>query len=139
MVNSIIKTMKRLVLLYDIKHGISEPPVYICTHFDTRNRYKNERHKIPFDQPQCPIFKDNRCCGGCKLSYTCNHIVNCNCFGFAYASMGGTEKRAYMTKASEYYKVGRIKNGKFDWDYYNKHKRKKEATQCTSPKQKTSD
>jgi len=122
MINSVVKIMKRIVLSYDVKHGLIDPPIYICTHLDTRNRYKNDKHKIPLDLPQCPIFKDNRCCGSCKLSHTCDHIVNCNCFGFAYASMGGTDERAYLTKASEYIGKGRVVDGKFDWDYYNENK-----------------
>ena len=115
----IVSILKRLILSYDIKHGLGEPPIYICTHLDTRNRYKNDQYKIPHDQPQCPIFKDNRCCGSCSQSATCDHIVNCNCFGFAKALMGGTDERYYMTKASDYSLFGRVVDGKFDWEYYN--------------------
>ena len=123
MIEQIVKLLKKFTLSYDLKHGLlNEPPVYICTHLDTRNRYKNDKYKIPLDQPQCPIFKDNRCCGSCSLSHTCDHIVNCGCFGFAYASMGGTAERVYMNKASEYYPFGRIKNGEFDWEYYKLNK-----------------
>jgi hypothetical protein len=38
--------------------------------------------------------------------------------------MGGTDERYYLTKASEYSGVGRVVNGKFDWDYYKLQKSK---------------
>ena len=119
MIDKIINKLKKFILLYDAKHSLlNEPPVYICTSFDTRNRHKNDKYKIPFDQPQCPIFKDNRCCGSCSLSHTCDHVVDCGCYGFAKAAMGGTDERSYMNKCTEYAPFGRIVNGKFDWDYY---------------------
>ena len=119
MIDKIISKLKKLILLYDAKHGLlNEPPVYICTRPDTRNRNKNNKYKIPEDQPQCPIFKDNRCCGSCSLSHTCEYIVDCGCFGFAYASMGGTAERVYMNKCTEYAPYGRVVDGEFDWDYY---------------------
>jgi hypothetical protein len=99
--------------------------VYMCDRFDCRNNHKNHKYKIPIDEPQCPIFNDNRCCGGCGLSTTCEHIVNCSCYGFGYALMGGTQKRYYLTKASRFH-GGRIgKDGKFDWIHWDKIKSKK--------------
>lgn len=122
--------MRSLILNYDKKHGLIEETkaIYTCTHLDTRNRYKNDKYKIPFDKPQCPTFKDNRCCGGCRLAPECDDVVNCNCFGFCYATMGGTDEKNYMKKCSKYYGVGRIgKDGKFDWDYYKLNKFKLET------------
>lgn len=118
-INILIKFLKNIVNQYELKHPQYETPVYICTHIDTRNRYKNDEYKIPDDQPQCPIYKDNRCCGGCKLAAKCEHCVDCGCFGFTYGQMGGTDKGYYLHKASKYYGIGRLDNNcKFDWNYY---------------------
>ena len=123
----IIGLLKIIITKYDMKHPEYTEPVFICPNIDTRNRCKNEKYKIPEDQPQCPIYHDNRCCGGCHLAATCEHCVNCNCFGFTYAQMGGTDKQYYLHKASNYYDLGRIdKNGEFDWDYYKKNLKRKE-------------
>lgn len=117
--NLFIKLMKKIILNYEMKHIEDCEPIFICSNIDTRNRAKNEKYKIPSDKPQCPIYEDNRCCGGCKLSSTCEHCVNCNCFGFAYGQMGGNDEGYYLHKSSEYYGLGRInKNGEFDWEYY---------------------
>lgn len=116
----IIKLLKEIIIKYELKHPEYEPPIYICKNIDTRNRYKNDKWKIPENEPQCPIFKDNRCCGGCKLAPKCQHCVDCGCFGFTYACMGGNDRSYYMHKASKYYPYGRIKNGKFDWEYYKR-------------------
>ncbi len=126
----IIKLLRNIVTKYDIKHPKYTEPIFICPEIDHRNRRKNEKYKIPKDQPQCPIYKDNRCCGGCRFTATCEYCVNCSCFGFTYGQMGGTDKQYYLHKASEYYGLGRInKDGKFDWDYYKKNLRRKEIVQ----------
>lgn len=110
--------LRILVARYDNKHDSDKDKLFMCTHIATRNRYKRDKYKIPEDKPQCPIYEDNRCCGGCKLARTCNHCVDCNCFGYAYSTLGGIEIE--MThKASQYYGKSRLdENGKFDWDYY---------------------
>lgn len=119
--------MKKIICKYEVMHPNYEEPVYICTSTDTRNRYKNDKYKISEDQPQCPVYKDNRCCGGCQLAPECEHCVNCGCFGFVYASMGGKDKNYYLHKASDNYGVGRIdKDGKFDWKYYYFNKKRKD-------------
>lgn len=126
-VKKIMDLLRNIITKYDMKHPEYIEPVFICPNIDTRNRCKNEKYKISEDQPQCPIYEDNRCCGGCHFAATCEHCVDCNCFGFTYAQMGGTDKQYYMHKASQYYDLGRIdKNGKFDWDYYKKNLRRKE-------------
>ncbi|WP_195334382.1 hypothetical protein [Enterocloster bolteae] len=126
-IKQIIKLMKILISKYELKHPENESPVYICENINTRNRYKNERYKIPEDQPQCPVYKDNRCCGGCKLAPECEHCVDCGCYGFTKVHMGGTDKNYYLHKASNNYGIGRIgKDGKFDWNYYYFNKKRKE-------------
>jgi hypothetical protein len=123
--NKIVELMRSIVNKYDVKNNksqTSENP-FMCTHFDTRNRNKNDKYKIPFDKPQCPIFNDNRCCGGCNLASKCEHSVACNCFGYTKGQLGGDDKGYYMHKASEYYPYGRLdNNGKFDWTYYKINK-----------------
>ena len=115
--NRIINLFKRIIMRYELKHPEYTYPLYICTHIDTRNRYKNEKYKIPSDQPQCPVFKDNRCCGCCNLAPECDHCVNCGCFGYTYAHMGGNDKNYYLHKASCYYAEGYKldKDGKLNW------------------------
>lgn len=109
----IIGLLKIIITKYDMKHPEYTEPVFICPNIDTRNRCKNEKYKIPEDQPQCPIYHDNRCCGGCHLAATCEHCVNCNCFGFTYAQMGGTDKQCYKNILPD------LQDGTFD-----KHLRK---------------
>lgn len=119
--------MKCVINKYELKHPQYEEPIHICNSYDTRNRYKNEKYKIPEDQPQCPVYQDNRCGGGCKLAVVCEHCVNCGCYGFTYGQMGGNDKNYYLHKASEYYGLARIgKDGKFDWDYYYIQRKKKD-------------
>lgn len=123
----LVTKLKYILLNHDIKQGNYDKPKYICDRLETRNRYKNEESKIPFDKPQCPVFNDNRCCGGCDLVETCDYTVNCGCFGFVYAAMGATDDRYYLNKSSEYKTHGKLdQNGKFDWDAYkiNKFKSK---------------
>ncbi len=86
----ILNAMRKIVYKADDKNK----PVMMCTRPNTRNRYKNDKYKIPADQPQCTIFKDNRCCGGCRLAPTCDHVVDCNCYGFTKGQMGVKNKRA---------------------------------------------
>ncbi len=127
MKDKIISIMRKFIVKYDVKRDTSKPN-YICDRFDTRNRYKNDEYKIPEDKPQCPIYKDNRCCGDCKYTETCEHMVDCNCFGIVRSIMGGTSESKMMRKASDYYKYGRMKdNDEFDWDYY-KARRFEEGT-----------
>lgn len=123
----LIKWLKNIVNKYELKHPQYEEAIHMCNRWDTRNRYKNDKYKIPENQPQCPVYKDNRCCGGCKLAAECEHCVNCGCYGFTYGQMGGNDKNYYLHKASEYYGLGRIgKDGKFDWDYYYIQKKKRD-------------
>lgn len=125
--NKFIKILKRIITNYELKHPLYEEPIYMCPDSKIRNRYKNDNYKIPEDQPQCPIYKDNRCCGGCKFAATCEHCVNCGCFGFTYAQMGANDKNFYLHKASQYYGLGRIgKNKKFDWKKYYFNLKKQE-------------
>lgn len=112
------KLLRVMVARYDDKYYPDKDKLYICTSIDTRNRYKRDEYKIPEDQPQCPIFKDNRCCGCCSLGKTCDYCVDCNCQGFAIAITGGT-KYIMNHKASDYYGRSRLNDeGEFDWDYY---------------------
>lgn len=117
--------LRIMVAKYDDKHDPKRNELFICTSIDTRNRNKRKEYRIPEGEPQCPIFKDNRCCGGCKLARTCDHCVDCNCFGYTYATLGGTEVEMNH-KASEYYGCSRLKeDGTFDWDYYWENRDKK--------------
>lgn len=119
-----VNVLRFVVEKHDKKyHG---KPVFMCTNIEVRNRARREDRRIPADKPQCPIYKDNRCCGGCILASTCPHIVNCGCYGMTYGAMGGTEERYYLTPASKYYGYGSIKNGKFDWDQYKHAMRRKD-------------
>ena len=125
MKSRIIKLFRKLIYQYDKNNGLLEESenIYICENFDTRNRYKNDKYKIPFDKPQCPIFNDSRCCGSCRIAPKCEHAVNCGCYGYTYARLGGNDKGNYMHKATEYYQYGRLnKEGKFDWTYYKTNK-----------------
>ena len=129
----IVEILRKIVLKYDIDNGLlTDKPLYMCpkrepsereggykSGFEVRNRYKNDKYKIPDDMPQCPIYKDNRCCGGCKLAVSCDHAVNCNCYGYAYATLGGDDSH-YLRKCTDYSGIGaRLDaDGKFDWDFY---------------------
>lgn len=117
--NNIIKLLKHIVNKYELKHPTYTDPIFICKSLEHRNRCRNEMYQIPLDHFQCPVFKDNRCCGACHLAPECDYCVGCNCYGWAYAQMGGNDKNYYLHKGSPFY-FGRIKNGKFDWDYYKK-------------------
>lgn len=118
MIAWIMKRLKSVLDVYELKHPTPVAPVFLCTSFDCRNRNKNDAYQIPEDQPQCPVYHDNRCCGGCQLAPRCDYCVCCNCYGWAYGQMGGTAENYYLHKASAY-ALGRIgEDGKFDWDYY---------------------
>ena len=121
MKEKIIEFLRKYIYQYDKNNGLlpESENIYICKNFDTRNRYKNDNYKIPFDKPQCPIYSDNRCCGSCRIAPKCDHAVDCGCFGYTYARLGGTDAGKYMHKASDHYQYGRLdKEGKFDWNYY---------------------
>lgn len=123
MLRPIINIMKSIIKKYELKYGADEKPVFICIHFDARNRYKNKEYKIPETEPQCPIHKDNRCCGGCNLAPDCEHAVDCNCYGYTIARLGGTVQGYKLHKASKY-SNGRLKdNGEFDWEYWEEQER----------------
>lgn len=118
--------LRVMVAKYDHKNDPDKDKPFMCDRFDTRNRYKRKEYRIPEDKPQCPIYNDNRCCGGCKLARTCDHCVDCNCFGYTYSTIGGIENEM-KHKSSQYYGCSRLKkDGTFDWDYfweqYNKQK-----------------
>ena len=121
----IIDMFRYFVNKYDMKHNKSMTKnLYICTNIETRNRNKLDKWKIPHDKPQCPIYHDNRCCGACNLASTCDHCVNCNCYGYQYAQRGGNDKSVMMRKCSDT-SIGRIgKDGNFNWDYFNKERNK---------------
>lgn len=122
--------LREMVARYDDKNNPNKDKIYICTNIYTRNRHKRDEYKIPENKPQCPIYEDNRCCGSCKLARTCDHCVDCQCFGYTYAITGGI-KCEMNHKASKYYGISRLnEKGEFDWDYYNEQKRlmKKEKT-----------
>lgn len=96
------KLLRTMVARYDNKIDPDKDKLFMCNSFNTRNRYKRKEYQIPEDQPQCPIYKDNRCCGGCKLARTCDHCVDCNCFGYTYSTIGGIENEM-KHKSSQYY------------------------------------
>lgn len=91
MLKKVIDLLKIVVNKYELKHPEYTKPVFICPNIRTRNAHKNDKYKIPEDQPQCPVYKDNRCCGGCSFAAMCDHCVECHCYGFTYAQMGRTE------------------------------------------------
>ena len=81
------------MLAYEIKHPEYEEPAFICSNPDVRNRSKNDKYKIPEDQPQCPVYKDNRCCGGCRFAPTCEEGTD---FSFTVEEEGNKELTLYM-------------------------------------------
>lgn len=109
----IIDSLRLVIDRYDIKQGVRK--LHYCT-FERRNERRRERFRIPSDQPQCPVYGDNRCCGGCPLVKTCDYATVCNCTGFEIGAMGSQE-RYYMTQ-NDFEKDGRFVNGEFDWDFY---------------------
>lgn len=125
--NILINLLRRIVDKYDEKKGLRKKTPFMCHSWDTRNRYKLPEWQTAKGEPLCPVYKDDRCCGCCELSGSCDHAVNCNCYGFAKAALGGTTESEYMRKSSPYYKFGRMKDdGSFDWDFYRLNKAKDE-------------
>jgi len=121
MIKKIVNLLRWVVYEYDKKNSLSRYPIYQCVHVHVRNRYKREEYRIPPNKPQCPIYRDNRCCGGCNIAPSCDHAVDCGCYGYTTARLGGNDFWKVKHKASEYYGIGRCdEEGKFDWDYYNK-------------------
>lgn len=119
-VGKIIDSLRVVIDGYDLKHGIRQ--IHYCTS-ERRNERRRERFRIPNDQPQCPIYKDNRCCGGCPLVKTCDYATVCNCTGFEIGAMGSQE-RFYMTQ-EDFERDGRMVDGEFDWDFYFANTRRK--------------
>lgn len=124
----LVSILRQIVWNYEWRHpNYRDKPAYICPNASTRNQNKRPEYRIPEDQPQCPVYLDNRCCGGCKFAAMCDYCVNCSCYGFTYAQMGGTDEGYYLHNASKYAPFGRLdKHGKFDWEYYHDQKKKSE-------------
>jgi hypothetical protein len=122
--NLVINYLRKAIDKYDQDHNLKNKKIFICTGIDRRNENRRKEFQIPVEQPQCPIYKDNRCCGSCDYTPTCDYAINCNCYGYAYASLGGTDEDYYM-RNSDFYKYGRIgQDGKFDWNFYNENMKK---------------
>ena len=112
MLKKVIDLLKIVVNKYELKHPEYTKPVFICPNIRTRNAHKNDKYKIPEDQPQCPVYKDNRCCGGCSFAAMCDHCVECHCYGFTYALRYG-RKRIFMgTNRREAGQIGTGHQGK---------------------------
>lgn len=114
----IVSKLRELVARYDDKHN--PKTLFMCTEPSHRNSERGSKYQIPVDEPQCPVFHDNRCCGCCDLTATCKYVVPCNhCYGWGVAAMGGYT-RYYMNDATKTAEFGRMKEGNtFDWDYYH--------------------
>lgn len=54
----VIDILKFVINKYELKHPEYAKPVFICPNIKTRNEHKNDKYKIPEDQPQCPVYKD---------------------------------------------------------------------------------
>lgn len=125
LIESFISILRQIVWNYRRHPDYRDKPAYICTQADTRNRNKRPEYQIPEDEPQCPVYSDNRCCGGCKFASICDYCVDCGCYGFTYAQMGGTDAGYYLHNASKYAPFGKLdSSGKFDWKYYYDQKKK---------------
>lgn len=115
---NVINILRRIVDKYDDENGLKKKKLFMCTGADRRNEKRREAFRIPLDKPQCPTYKDNRCCGCCDLMPTCDYTTNCNCYGIWKGSLGGTEEGYYM-REDDNAKYGRIgTDGEFDWGYY---------------------
>ena len=114
----IISKLRVLVARYDDKHNPKK--LFMCTDPSNRNSWRGSKYEIPADEPQCPVFHDNRCCGCCDLTTTCKYVVPCNnCYGWGVAAMG-SYTRYYMNDATKTAELGRMKDDNlFDWDYYH--------------------
>lgn len=115
-----LNLLKKKIFDYEVKKGYRN--IYIC---DSDKRFENRReeYSIPEYKPQCPVYKDNRCCGGCFLANTCGYAVNCNCFGYCFGTLGCKDENYYMNNKS-CAKYGAIINEKFDFGTYNYNKNK---------------
>lgn len=58
MLKKVIDILKFVINKYELKHPEYAKPVFICPNIKTRNKHKNDKYKIPEDQPQCPVYKD---------------------------------------------------------------------------------
>ncbi|WP_242289188.1 MULTISPECIES: hypothetical protein [unclassified Bacillus cereus group] len=119
----LINMLRRIVDKHDEKHGLRKREVFECTSLGRRNERRREAFRIPLEENQCPVFQDNRCCGSCDLSPTCDFATLCQCFGYEMGALGGTAKGYYM-RDNENAKFGRIKDGEFDWDFFKMNKAK---------------
>lgn len=61
MLKKVIDILKFVINKYELKHPEYAKPVFICPNIKTRNEHKNDKYKIPEDQPQCPVYKDKSC------------------------------------------------------------------------------
>lgn len=114
----LVTRLRRIVDRYDEKHGLRKKEVFACTNIKRRDEYRREDFRINLDEAQCPVYLDNRCCGTCDLTPTCQFAVACNCYGYTKGALGGTDEGYYM-RNSDYAKYGRIgDDGKFDWDFF---------------------
>lgn len=114
----LVNRLRRIVDRYDEKHGLRKKVVFECHSLQRRHDYRRDDFRISLEEPQCPVYLDNRCCGSCDLTPTCQFAVSCNCVGYTKGALGGTDEGYYM-RNNDYSKWGRIdENGKFDWDYY---------------------
>jgi hypothetical protein len=114
----LVNRLRRIVDRYDDKNGLRKRTVFTCTNMERRNEYRREDFRISLEEAQCPVYLDNRCCGGCDLSSTCQFAVDCNCYGYTKGALGGTDEGYYM-RNHDSAKYGRIgEDGKFDWDFY---------------------
>ena len=114
----IVSKLREIVARYDDKHNPKQ--LFMCVEPAYRNSCRNSKYNIPTNEPQCPVFQDNRCCGCCDLTTTCKYVVPCNsCSGWGVAAMGGYT-RYYMNDANKTAEFGRMKDDNvFDWDYYH--------------------
>lgn len=56
MLKKVIDLLKIVVNKYELKHPEYAKPVFICPNIKTRNEHKNDKYKIPEDQPPQHLF-----------------------------------------------------------------------------------
>lgn len=114
----IVSKLREIVARYDDKHNPKQ--LFMCVEPAYRNSCRNSKYNIPTNEPQCPVFHDNRCCGCCDLTTTCKYVVPCNsCSGWGVAAMG-SYRRYFMNDATTTAEFGRMKSDEvFDWDYFH--------------------
>lgn len=119
----ILNLIKKSIFEYEVKKGYRK--VFDCTG-TKRLESRREEYSIPADKPQCPVFNDNRCCGGCFIGNTCEYTVDCNCYGMSYGTLGGLPENYHMHDKERAKYGGLRADGSFDWHlyYYNKFKSK---------------